>query len=57
MGPLCINDPQYEVMTKKYGVPVHFCPKLVIFGKTAGTPMDFERKFDFFFKNRKKSYT
>jgi hypothetical protein len=34
MRPLCITDPVYEVMTKKYIVSVSFCRKLMIFGKT-----------------------
>jgi hypothetical protein len=36
MGPLWTTNPQYGATTKKYGVSVNFCPKLVIFGKTVG---------------------
>jgi hypothetical protein len=36
--------------SKKYRVSVYFCHKIVIFAKTIATPMDFERKFEFFKK-------
>jgi hypothetical protein len=42
-----------RVTTKKYGVLVSFCHKMLIFDKTVGLLMDFEQKFNFF----ENSYT
>jgi hypothetical protein len=56
-GPLWITDPQYGGMTKKYGVSVSFCPKLAIFGKTAGQHLWILSEKLRIFKTRKISNT
>jgi hypothetical protein len=49
-GLLCITDPEYGVMTKKYIVLVYFpSPPTGDFRENRRlTPMDFERKIEFF---------
>ena len=44
------------VMTKKYGVSVSFCPKLVIFGKAVGQHLSISGENVNFFKTHKISY-
>jgi hypothetical protein len=46
-GTIFVTDPEYGLTTKKYGVSVNFCRKLMIFAKTVGPPIDFERKMHF----------